>query len=727
MLVRSVAVGATLCTITIVWRTVSSGHDRPAAMSPRRPNILLVMADQLGASFLPSYGHRVVRAPALTRLAERGVQFDAAYTNSPLCAPSRFTMLAGLRNSRIGAYDNASELPASVPTFAHHLRAGGYQTCLAGKMHFVGPDQLHGFEERLTTDIYPADFGWTPDWSDPDGRFDWWFHNMDSVRFAGVAEASNQLDYDDEVGFQAVRKIRDLARTADARPWMLTVSFTHPHDPYVQRREYWDRYDHDTVEGPRVGPLPLDSLDPHSRRLRHVSAMDDDVITEAQIRNARHAYYASISYVDEWLGRILATLEACALADDTVVIFTADHGDMLGERGLWYKMNFFEHACRVPLLVAGPGIDARRVAEPVSHLDVLPTLCELAGLPVPAAADGTSLAALLGGDRQSDRRVLGEYLGEGAIAPILMVREHQEKYVHCDADPPQLYDLSADPDELRNLAAEPSSSATIARFDAIVHATWDPAAWFARKEQYVRIYGTRLSFIPPDAQNAIVLQPFNGDGSPRNADEFAAHCRDVSKFLRRRVIQASTAFLDDVSSLRRPVAEILTNLDAIATVFPVRDDPRPIMPRDLPTDRASLSGIDLAFEFWHDGGALPDLEGWRAIASHRVRRVTASFRNEGVGDDSTASIVDAKAAGIAVSVVLPHGPGDRERPMALVDLVDAMPLGRGDSVYLMEVQGEDAPSQVEVQRQRESLKSRLAPTRERGAKIADYNPAKQWS
>lgn len=258
-------------------------------------------------------------------------------------------------------------------------------------------------------------------------------------------------------------------------------------------------------------------------------------------------------------------------------------------------------------------------------------------------------------------------------------------------------------------------------------ATWDPAAWFARKEQYVRIYGTRLSFIPPDAQNAIVLQPFNGDGSPRNADEFAAHCRDVSKFLRRRVIQASTAFLDDVSSLRRPVAEILTNLDAIATVFPVRDDPRPIMPRDLPTDRASLSGIDLSFEFWHDGGALPDLEGWRAIASHRVRRVTASFRNEGVGDDSTASIVDAKAAGIAVSVVLPHGPGDRERPMALADLVDAMPLGRGDSVYLMEVQGEDAPSQVEVQRQRESLKSRLAPTRERGAKIADYNPAKQWS
>ncbi|HZB43366.1 MAG TPA: choline-sulfatase, partial [Ilumatobacter sp.] len=322
----------------------------------RKPNILLLMADQMAATYLPSYGHRVVKAPELQRLADGGVQFTSMYSNSPLCAPARFAMMSGQANTRIGAYDNASEFAASIPTFAHYLRAAGYQTCLAGKMHFVGPDQLHGFEERLTTDIYPADFGWTPNWDDPAGRFDWWFHNMDSVVHAGVAETTNQLDYDDEVGYRTVRKLRDLARSSDDRPWMLTASFTHPHDPYAMRQMYWDRYDHDDIDLPRVGPLPADQLDPHSRRLRNVSAMDRTEITEAHVRNARHAYYAAITYVDDWVGTVIETLTACRMADNTVVIFTADHGDMLGERGLWYKMNFFEGAARIPLIVAGPAI-----------------------------------------------------------------------------------------------------------------------------------------------------------------------------------------------------------------------------------------------------------------------------------------------------------------------------------------------------------------------------------
>ena len=145
------------------------------------------MVDQLADQWLD-----VAITPAIDRLAAEGVRFISAYSNSPLCAPARFSMMSGQLNSKIGAYDNASEFPSSVPTFAHHLRAAGYQTSLIGKMHFVGPDQLHGYEERLTTDIYPADFGWTPDWSDPDGRFDRWFHNMDSVTSAGVAEASNR-------------------------------------------------------------------------------------------------------------------------------------------------------------------------------------------------------------------------------------------------------------------------------------------------------------------------------------------------------------------------------------------------------------------------------------------------------------------------------------------------------------------------------------------------------
>jgi choline-sulfatase len=439
-----------------------------------RPNILLVMADQLAASFLPSYGHPVVRAPALQRLADRGAQFTSMYSNSPLCAPARFAMMSGQLNSTIGAYDNASEFAASVPTFAHHLRRAGYQTCLAGKMHFVGPDQLHGFEERLTTDIYPADFGWTPNWDDADGRFDWWFHNMDSVLNAGVAEATNQLDYDDEVGFRTVRKLRDLARTSDERPWMVTASFTHPHDPYVMRRRFWDRYDHDEIDLPRVGPLPVDELDPHSRRLRNVSAMDVADISERHVRNARHAYYASIAYVDDWVATLVDTLEVSGMADNTIVVFTADHGDMLGERGLWYKMNFFEGASRIPLIVAGPGIAASRPAEHVSLLDILPTLLDIAGAPPAEGVDGSSVVPLLGGDRDPGRTVVGEYLGEGAIAPILMIRRGDTKFVFCEADPPQLYDLATDPDELVNLALDPAHAATVASMEADVRSRWNP-------------------------------------------------------------------------------------------------------------------------------------------------------------------------------------------------------------------------------------------------------------
>jgi choline-sulfatase len=442
-------------------------------MTPQ-PNLLLVMADQLAASFLPSYGHPVVQAPALQRLADRGVQFMSMYSNSPLCAPARFLMMSGQRNSRIAAYDNASEFAASIPTFAHHLRNAGYQTCLAGKMHFVGPDQLHGFEERLTTDIYPADFGWTPNWDDPDGRFDWWFHNMDSVVNAGVAEATNQLDYDDEVGYRGVRKLRDLARSSDERPWMLTVSFTHPHDPYAMRQSYWDRYDHDAIDLPRVGPLPADQVDPHSRRLRNVSAMDQTEITESHIRNARHAYYSSIAYVDDWVGALVGTLETCGMAENTIVMFTADHGDMLGERGLWYKMNFFEGASRIPLIVAGPGIAPGVAPENVSLLDVMPTLLDFAGVERPELADGTSLVPLLGGDRDPERTVYGEYLGEGAIAPILMIRHDNLKFIYCEADPPQLYDLAADPDELVNLCNVAEHSALVSEFEAEVARRWQP-------------------------------------------------------------------------------------------------------------------------------------------------------------------------------------------------------------------------------------------------------------
>ncbi len=233
-------------------------------MTAARPNILLVMADQLSALATSPYGNRDVLTPHLQALADRGVVFEHAYCNAPLCAPSRASLLTGQLASRLPVNDNAEELPATVPTFVHHLRRAGYRTVLAGKMHFVGPDQLHGFEERLTTDIYPADFMWTKTWDsqgDPPRRVglpgdaesgaSYARQMAQMVVEAGPVPWSYQHDYDEEVHAGALATLRDLAlRRATAGgaagapgtpPWFLCVSYTHPHDPYVNLPEYWQR------------------------------------------------------------------------------------------------------------------------------------------------------------------------------------------------------------------------------------------------------------------------------------------------------------------------------------------------------------------------------------------------------------------------------------------------------------------------------------------------------
>ncbi len=438
------------------------------------PNFLILMADQLTARALPAYGNKIAKTPHMDALAAAGVVFESFYCNSPLCAPSRFSFLAGRQVSAIGAYDNAAELPAQVPTFAHYLRRAGYQTVLSGKMHFCGADQLHGFEERLTTDIYPADFGWTPDWS----RFEHrptWYHSMDSVTQAGPCTRTNQIDFDDEVVFSARQKLFDMARAKDRRPFCMVASMTHPHDPYVIPQGFWDRYAGVEIDMPRVR-MAAGELDPHSRRLRHVCGLDLQPVNEAQVRAARRAYYGAVSYVDDQVGVLLASLADAGFADDTIVLLLADHGDMLGERGLWYKMSFFEPACRIPLIVHAPGrFAARRVAESASLVDILPTLCELAGgdpTSFPTPLDGNSLAPQLAGGAGRDE-VIGEYLAEGAIAPLVMIKRGRYKFVHSPADPDQLYDLTDDPDERRNLASDFEHTSRVREFLDEVARRWN--------------------------------------------------------------------------------------------------------------------------------------------------------------------------------------------------------------------------------------------------------------
>ena len=443
-----------------------------------KPNIVVIMADQLAPHFTGAYGHPVARTPHIDALAARGMRFDAAYCNSPLCAPSRFAFMSGQLISRIAAYDNASEFRASVPTFAHYLKALGYRTCLSGKMHFVGPDQKHGFEDRITTDIYPSDFAWTPDWEAADERIDKWYHNMQTVKESGEAVATFQTDYDDEVEFAARRWLIDRGRdraAGDAAPFVMVASFIHPHDPYVAKPEWWTLYADEDIDMPAYVLAP-EEQDPFSRRVMDGIEASYVPLTEGEVRRARRAYLANVSYFDSKVGAICKALDDIGALDDTIVIVTADHGDMLGERGLWYKMNFFEHSARVPLVMAGPGVARGAAANACSLVDLLPTFLEIAGADETVLGepiDGRSLMPLARGEADPADEAIGEYCAEMTPWPVFMIRRGQYKYIHCDIDPPQLYDLAADPDERQNLASHPEYSDLVREFSQEVGKRWD--------------------------------------------------------------------------------------------------------------------------------------------------------------------------------------------------------------------------------------------------------------
>ncbi|MGN0923610.1 choline-sulfatase [Ectopseudomonas mendocina] len=440
----------------------------------KRPNILFIMADQMAAPILPLHdAASPVQMPNLMKLAEQAVVFDSAYCNSPLCAPSRFTLVSGRLPSKIGAYDNAADFPTDVPTYAHYLRRLGYRTALSGKMHFCGPDQLHGYEERLTSDIYPADYGWAVNWDEPDVRASW-YHNMSSVLQAGPCVRSNQLDFDEEVVFKARQYLYDYVRLTPEQPFCLTVSMTHPHDPYTIPREYWDRYEGVDIPMPRQH-IEQSEQDPHSRRLLKVIDLWDKPLPEDKIRDARRAYFGACSYIDDNIGKLLKTLEECGLADDTLIVFSGDHGDMLGERGLWYKMHWFEMSARVPLLVHAPSrFAAHRVSQSISTLDLLPTLVELAGGQVDAdlELEGHSLLPHLKGEGGHDE-VLGEYMAEGTVSPLMMIRRGPWKFVYSEQDPLLLFNLDSDPQELHNLAESSEHKGILAGFLAEARERWD--------------------------------------------------------------------------------------------------------------------------------------------------------------------------------------------------------------------------------------------------------------
>lgn len=441
-----------------------------------KPNILLIMADQMAAAALPCYGHPVVRAPHLAGLAEQSAVFDNAYCNFPICAPARAVLHAGRLAHALDCFDNASSFSSETPTLPHYLRELGYGATLCGKMHFVGPDQFHGYDRRLTTDIYTANFATTVDWSK--GReFRPTNLTMAPVIESGPCVRTMQMDFDDEVEYCGVQEIHNLARYSADKPFFLTVSFTQPHSPFVIGGEYWNRYDGAEIDMPAAPDIPPEKRDILSQNLYYCHGRHLFTVTDEHIRRARRGYYGMISCIDDKVGNLLRALEETKLADSTAVIFTADHGDMMGERGMWYKQHFFEWSARVPLLIRLPGeASPRRIKENVSHADLMPTILDIAGggCEMRAPVDGESFAQLMqGGDSQWRDTVVSEYSADGSTGPSRMVRKGRWKFMDLEDKDRLLFDMEADPLEQNNLANDAAHKKTADELMAVSRDGWD--------------------------------------------------------------------------------------------------------------------------------------------------------------------------------------------------------------------------------------------------------------
>ncbi len=454
-----------------------------------KPNILLIMADQLVPFLTGPYGHPVVQTPHLDRLAAEGVTFDAAYSPCPVCAPARAALLTGQYVSRIGAYDNAAAFSSEEPTLPHYLSLAGYDAVLSGKMHFVGPDQLHGYARRFTTNISPADFSWVPvrGTAQPSERR----HALNYVGAAiHVGRWSQHLSGDEETHFRAIeylraRKIQKAAANAKSepqRPFFLTVSYHHPHEPFWPPRDIWDLYEDAQIDLP-LFPANLEATYSTLDRwlnVYHGVRQAENLRDPESLRRLRRAYYALVTYVDRKVGELLAALAETGHAENTIVVFTSDHGDMLGERGMVQKRAFYEWSNRVPLILRFPDGRAagQRVAAPVNLVDILPTLLDVAGFPDQnrLPLDGDSLLALVDGRVDEGRCSFTEYHAQGSHAPCFMVRQGAWKYVYLHGYETQLFDLESDPGEWHNLAGQPEYAALESHLKGLILSRFDPDA-----------------------------------------------------------------------------------------------------------------------------------------------------------------------------------------------------------------------------------------------------------
>jgi choline-sulfatase len=451
----------------------------------RPGNLLVLMSDEHNPKMLGCSGHPLVATPHIDALARRGTRFSAAYCNNPVCVPARAVFATGRYNHQIGFWDNADAYDGSVVTWHHRLREAGHRVVSVGKLHFRSSADDNGFSEE----IVPMHV--------IDGKGDLMGLVRENLprrggsykmaKFAAPGESSYTF-YDRDIAARAQVWLREEAPKYRDKPWALFVSFVSPHFPLTAPPEHFYRYYLDArLPWPKLYDKEERPSHPYFRDYAASFAYDEHFESKDQVRRAVAGYLGLCSFMDEQVGKVVRALEECGLAPETRILYTSDHGDNVGARGLWGKSNMFEEVAGVPLVLAGPDVPAGRVCPtPVTHVDVYPTVLEAAGLPrraEEASYPGTSLLTIAQGADERDRIAFSEYHGMGSTTGAFMLRRGRFKYVHYVAYPPQLFELESDPEEVRDLAADPAYRQALDECRAALFALCDPAEVDARAKR----------------------------------------------------------------------------------------------------------------------------------------------------------------------------------------------------------------------------------------------------
>jgi len=450
----------------------------------RPTNLLVLMSDEHNPKFLGAGGHPFVKTPNLDALAARGTRFTAAYTTCPICVPARAAFAVGRYVNEIGYWDNADGYDGAVPSWHHVLRESGHRVVSIGKLHFRGrPGDDHGFSEEIIPMHIVEGIG------DVKGLV------RESIpkrkggdkmaRRAGPGESSYTA-YDRDIASRAQIWLHEEAPRWRDRPWVLFVSFALPHFPLTAPAQWFYRYWRQDLPMPKQYAQDQRPHHPYLDVYAHTVDYDTHFHSSEDVKRAIAGYAGLVSTMDENAGHVLRALREAGLEETTRVMYTSDHGDNAGARGLWGKSTLYEESAGVPLILAGPDVPAGRVVDtPVSHIDCAPTILEAAGEPMRIggrALPGASLFAVANGQRPA-RPVIAEYHAIGSVAGAYMLRFGRYKYCHYVAHRPQLFDLATDPEELIDLADDPRYAETLAEGDRLLRAALDPEATDARAKR----------------------------------------------------------------------------------------------------------------------------------------------------------------------------------------------------------------------------------------------------